>query len=170
MWANETTRQAQSNPPWPPGTIVTDVVLAQCAALGWQQVADDYRLPRLLVETQKAAWEEIKKQRTERDKQPLDYLGAQFDFEKQEDREKIKWMIDAAKRAAEKSLPFSVAWTMADNSVVNLSGDQVQDIPLVVAMRSDTNHQKAREIKGRIETAQSVDDIDAILAEPGLWD
>lgn len=43
QWANETTRQAQSNPPWPPGTIVTPEVLAQYA--DWKQVPDDYELP-----------------------------------------------------------------------------------------------------------------------------
>lgn len=43
MWANETLREIWSNPPWPPGTIVTAEALAQYA--DWKQVADDYELP-----------------------------------------------------------------------------------------------------------------------------
>ena len=50
MWANDVTRQAQSNPPWPPGTIVTAEVLAQYA--DWKQVPDNYEIPQTAEEIQ----------------------------------------------------------------------------------------------------------------------
>jgi len=169
-WVNESLRQDQSDPPWPSGTVVTAEVLAEYKAQGWLEQPIEYKLPRLLTLEQAAAWEQVKAQRLARDKLPLSYLSASFDFESAEDREKIKWMIDAAKRATEKGLSFSVDWTMADNSVLTLTADQVLDIPLVVAARSDATHQKARAIKARIDAAGNPEAIDAILADADLWE
>ena len=50
MWANETTRQLQSNPPWT--GWVSEEVRQQYAEQGWKQVADNYELPQTVEEIQ----------------------------------------------------------------------------------------------------------------------
>lgn len=50
MWANDTLRQMQSNPPWT--GWVSEEIRAEYEAQGWKQVADNYQLPQTSEEIQ----------------------------------------------------------------------------------------------------------------------
>lgn len=171
MWANDALRQAQSNPPWPPGTIVTDAVLAEYA--DWKQVTDDYQLPRLLTDEKKKARAEINRQRDEKEAAtPFIYLGKPFDYDITS-RERLGKAIQGATLALISGIASAttvVEWTLADNSKLPMTLADLAGFPTAEMTRSQGLHNKAGQIKARIEAAETVAAIDAILAEPDLWE
>ena len=171
MWVNDTLRQAQSNPPWPPGTIVTPEVLAQYA--DWKQVADDYVLPRLLADEKKKARAEINRQRDAKEAAtPFQYLSKDFDYD-MVSRERLGKAIQGATLAligGANPNTVAVEWTLADNSKLPMTLADLAGFPTAEMTRSQGLHNKAGEIKARIDAAETVAAIDAILAEPDLWE
>lgn len=133
------------------------------------QIADHEQLPTA-EEVQAAAWEKIKAQRTERDKQPIAIKGKLVDFADADDREKLRTAREALETATELGQPVSeFEWTCADNSTVLLGLADFKMIPLLAAIRSDANHKKSREIKDLIYAAKTPAAVDAILNDPELW-
>jgi hypothetical protein len=143
MWANDILRQKQSFPPWPPGTIVTDEVLAQYA--DWKQVANDYELPVILSEIQDAKWEEIKASRESAINSPIEYLGALFDFD-EKGQKNLSDAVIAAQSAKTLNVPFpDVEWTLYNNTTKTLTQAELLAFPLQAGIvRKGILHAKAR--------------------------
>lgn len=117
-----------------------------------------------------AAWETVKVQRMERDKQPIEIKGKLVDFADADDREKLRTAREALETATELGQSVSeFEWTCADNSTVMLGLADFKMIPLLAAIRSDANHRKSRAIKDLIYAAETPEAVDAILNDPELW-
>ena len=130
----------------------------------WQDVTES------LSVVQAAAWEKIKAQRTERDKQPIEIKGKLVDFADADDREKLRTAREALETATELGQPVSeFEWTCADNSTILLGLADFKMIPLLAAIRSDANHKKSRAIKDLIYATETPAAVDAILTDPDLW-
>jgi len=52
--------------------------------------------------------------------------------------------------------PFTVTWTMADNSVVSLNAEQMIGVGLAVMDHVNTAHERARTLRTAIEAAEDV--------------
>ncbi len=172
-WANEILRADQSFPPWKSGTVVTPEVVAEYKAMGWNEVPDDYRLPRLLTDEKAKARAEINRQRDELEAAtPFVYLGKPFDYDKTS-RERLGKAIQGATLALiGGTAPATVVteWTLADNTKLPMTLADLAGFPAAEMARSQQLHNRAGEIKARIVAAETVGAIDAILAEPNLWE
>lgn len=111
-----------------------------------------------------AKWEKIKAIRDQKEREPLAYLDKIFDFDSLSS-ERLTWLIDAARTAITFDSPFAVNWTCYDNTVIELSSEQIIGIPLAVAQRSDGLHQIARSLREQIEEATTEEEL-AIIVWP----
>lgn len=163
MWANETTRQAQSNPPWPPGTIVTPEVLAQYA--DWKQVADNYELPRDLTLEKLAKRQQINAAKdADESASPFVYLDRPFDYDTIS-RERLNVAIQLAQSLKIAGIPGTqkvTDWKLYDNTLIELTVDMLCSMPQAFAEKSAMLHQKAWLLKGQIESANTLEDLDKI--------
>lgn len=58
--------------------------------------------------------------------------------------------------------PFSVQWTLADNSVVTLNAAQVMGLGQTLGQHVQTVHAKGRALNAQIDAAATVDQVNAI--------
>ena len=89
------------------------------------------------------------------EKRPVEYNGNYFDFD-----EKSYQRITAAIYVL--SNGGTIAWTTADNTVVNVSADDLRGVIAQAAIRSDQLHRKCRIYKTAVNNAQSVEEVLAI--------
>ena len=166
MWANDVLRQAQSNPPWPPGTIVTDSVLAQYA--DWKQVADDYVLPRDLTLEKLAKRQQINAAKdAEESASPFVYLDRPFDYDPIS-RERLNVAIQLAQSLKIAGIPGTqkvTDWKLYDNTLIELTVDMLCNMPQAFAEKSTTLHQKAWTLKTQVDAVTTLEEIDAIAWE-----
>ncbi len=98
MWYNATLRQLQSNPPWQ-GWISEE---AKAQYTEWQEVANDFVMPKILLEEQNKKWSEVKAKREEIINSPIEYLGKLFDFDEKGARQcKCEGQADNGQRGAD---------------------------------------------------------------------
>lgn len=170
MYYNATTRQLQSNPPW--SGWVSDAV-KQSQYGDWQEVSNDFVMPRELTEEKARKRQEINRQRDELEAAtPFIYLAKPFDYDKTS-RERLGKAIQGVTLALlGGAAPETIAaeWTLADNTKLPMTLVDLAGLPSAEMARSQFLHNRAGEIKARIEAAASVEAVDAILAEAGLWE
>ena len=130
----------------------------QLGAVAWSEWTEP---APTLDELRAAKWAEIKRARDAADRQPLEYAGHLLDFD-DAGREKLLWACRAADVAGEL---FSVDWTCADNSVLELTAATIRGIPIAAAARSNANHQLARTLREQIDAAESAEELNAITWE-----
>lgn len=97
----------------------------------------------------------LKKCRDYYEKKPVEYNGNYFDFD-----EKSYQRITAAIYVL--SGGGTIAWTTADNQVVNVSADDLRGVIANAAIRSDQLHRKCRIYKDAVNNAHSVEEVEAI--------
>ncbi|HEY0011548.1 MAG TPA: DUF4376 domain-containing protein [Allosphingosinicella sp.] len=65
--------------------------------------------------------------------------------------------------------PFSESWTMADNSVVVLNGEDMVTAALAVKQHVSTAHAIARALKDQLEAAATLAEIEAVDVDGAPW-
>ena len=162
-WANETTREIWSNPPWPAGTIVTPEVLAQYA--DWKQVADDYVFPRDLTLEKLAKRQQINAAKdADESASPFIYLDRPFDYDPIS-RERLNVAIQLAQSLKLAGLPGTqkvTDWKLYDNTLIEMTVDMLCNMPQAFAAKSAELHQKAWTLKAQVDAATTIEEVDAI--------
>lgn len=97
----------------------------------------------------------LKRCRDYYEKKPVPYNDNLFDFD-----EKSYQRITAAIYVL--SNGGTIAWTTADNNVVNVTADDLRGVIAQAAIRSDQLHKKCRILKDAVNNAQSVEEVQAI--------
>ncbi len=77
-------------------------------------------------------------------------------------RQFLNGAVMTATLAQLNSQPFSIDWTLADNSVVTLSGAALIEAGVAVALHVDAIQRRARVLKERIDAAETLAEIVAI--------
>lgn len=139
---------------------------AAAAGLVWNHAAQDYQpdLPAARVR-QRAL---INAARDAAQDGGADTPSGRFDSAPRS-REFLNGAALAATLAGMNSQPFTINWTLANNSVVTLDGPQIIAAGLAVAAWVDSVHQRAVVLKARIDAAETAAAISAIvwsLADP----
>jgi hypothetical protein len=75
----------------------------------------------------------------------------------------ISGAVQAAMIAGAAEQAFAIEWTLADNSVAELDGPGMIGLGLAVAAHVDAIHQRARVLKARIEAAETVAEVEAVV-------
>lgn len=115
-----------------------------------------------LANAKAAAWDRIKKARDKAEAGTFLFNGDLYDANK----ENISGAALAAMMAKLSNQPFSIAWTLADNTVKVLDGDAMQALGLAMVAYIDSLHNTARSLRNQIEAAATPQQAYAI-AWPG---
>ena len=117
-----------------------------------------------VAETKNYKTELLKLERDRKELEPIEYNGILFDA----DKTSLTRMDKAEKFLVKKNIP-SIVWTTADNSRVEVTVDDFEGINAVLAMRSDSLHNRYNELKAYID---GLDDkyLAVILEIDWNWD
>lgn len=77
-------------------------------------------------------------------------------------RARIVGAVTAAKIAQDAGQPFSVEWTLADNTTVMLNAEQVISVGFAMLTHITSTHEKGRVLRAQIDAAEDVDSLNAI--------
>ena len=131
---------------------------------GWDYNGTSFSPPVItftLAELKEQKWTEIKAKRDSLEREPLPYMGKLLDFDSTSS-ERLNWAISTAQTAILLNQPFSIEWTCYDNSTLLMTREDVLGIPIAVAMRSDSLHKTARNIKEQIDAAENESQVKLI--------
>jgi hypothetical protein len=116
----------------------------------------------LSLDAAKAAkWAEIKSQRLSRLIAPLQTAHGVFDC-KPAQQQDIKDAVLLAQTLVAMGQSPTITFTLADNSVVELTGSQMVGVGLALGARVQTIHATSRALRAAINLAESVPDLDLI--------
>lgn len=105
---------------------------------------------------------EIKSRRDLEEQLPFEYLGKMFDA----DEKSIK-RLTLASQAAQSAIlagqTFEITWTCADNSTITLDQNQMLGVLGAMMLRGVGLHEKARLLKAKIDAAETVEEVEAVV-------
>lgn len=115
------------------------------------------------IETARACkWAEIKGERDRLENGGFDVPGVgRFDSDA-DSRARIVGAVTAAKIAQDAGQPFSVEWTLADNTTAMLNAEQVISVGFAMLTHTTSTHEKGRVLRAQIAAAEDVDSLNAI--------
>lgn len=116
---------------------------------------------RTLADRKKQKRAEIVKDRDALEFGGFEWGGYRFDSD-QISQQRIQGSAQLAMAAKAAGQPFSIEWTLADNSVVTLDGDQMLAVGLAMGQHIQAAHSKSRMIKQQIDQAQSKEELESI--------
>ena len=104
---------------------------------------------------------ELKNHRDSLEVEPIEYNGKFYDYD-----EKSRDRIKDAQEALE-GTELSIEWTTADNTDATLFYQDFKNIRRAVAMRANMLHKRYRQLRELVDTAQTVEEVEAIKWEEG---
>lgn len=108
------------------------------------------------VQTQKLA--DFKAKRDAEEVQPIEYQGKLYDYDEKA-RDRINAAIIALETQGEKA---NIAWTLADNTSVVVTANDLRMVIANVAIRSNTLHVKYRDLKEQVLVCKTVEEVEKI--------
>lgn len=114
-----------------------------------------------LPEAQASKWEEIKRARDGAEFGGFTHDGRAYDSDLAS-VQRISGAVSMAMIAAGAGEPFSKDWTLADNSVVTLSGEEMISVGMALGSHVSDVHATARTLRAQIEAASTLEQVNAI--------
>lgn len=114
-----------------------------------------------LEEVKQSKISELKSTRDSLEVLPIEYNGKFYDYD-----EKSRDRIKDAQEALE-GTELSIEWTTADNTDATLFYQDFKNIRRAVAMRADMLHKRYRQLRELVDTAQTVEEVEAVKWEEG---
>lgn len=108
---------------------------------------------RTLDEAKKQKWEAIKLQRNKLEFGGFMYLGKKFDSDQ----------ISQVRIIAAVMLAQPITWTLADDSSIELDGEQLTGLGASLANHVKNSHTRGRLARQLIEQAQTHEDVEAVI-------
>lgn len=105
---------------------------------------------------------EINSQRDRAESLPFDYLGKQFDADPISIK-RLTLAVQAAQSAIIAGQTFTITWTCADNSTIDLDEQQMLGALQAMMLRGVELHEKARALKTQIDAAETAEEVAAIV-------
>lgn len=111
-----------------------------------------------LIELKQRKLQELKLERDKREVEPIAYNGKLYDFD-----EKACDRIHAAIIALEQQQGSKIDWTLADNTSVTVTANDLRMVIANVAIRSNQLHVKYRTAKDKVEICTSKEELEKII-------
>ncbi len=102
---------------------------------------------------------ELKWERDKREVEPIAYNGNLYDYDEKA-RDRINAAIIALDLQGEKA---TIEWTLADNSNITVTADNLRAVIGAVAVRSNTLHVAYRTAKEQVESCTTEEDLGKIV-------
>ena len=144
-WWDIVTGQWETKPTQPDSAHVFDYTTKQ-----WYD-------PRTLNDIKLAKWLTIKRARSSAEFGGFTWDGSPFDSDAISQSR-----IQGAVQLAAMAPGFTIDWTLANNSVRNLNGEDMANVGAALGMHVATQHAKARTLRSQIEAATTVAEVDAV--------
>ena len=119
-----------------------------------------------LAEEKAVAKAQVNALRNEKEAAGFQYLSKVFDSDERS-AARIFGAVLSAQTAAALGQPFTVDWTVQDNSAVTLDGPAVIGMSTAIAQHAAALHQYASALKAQIDAAQSSTALSAIEVTSG---
>ncbi len=107
-------------------------------------------------------WTVIKALRSAREYGTFTWNGLTFDADAESQR-RIQGAVQLAQLAISQGSPFSIDWTLADDSVETLSAADMVAVGVALGQHVQTQHATGRALRQQIIGANSQEDLDAIV-------
>ncbi|GEM_PF-2796253 len=137
--------------------------------IGWIDVDGELIAPATLRTPEQARVEKraaINAERDRREAGGFEYLGKRFDSDGEKSVPRILGAVVTAQAAMLTGGTFTVTWTCADNSTIDLTEQQLLGLAAALAAHSDALHQTARALKAAVDAAlaagATAEEIDAL--------
>lgn len=131
----------------------------------WQLINGEYRLGGLtLDELKEVKRSEINKARDEAEQGGFEYMGKTFDSDPIS-CQRISCAAQAMQTLSLSTEVPSITWTCKDNSTVDLSPSDLVGLVVALADHSNKCHQKATELKAKIDACETKEELDLIIWE-----
>ena len=111
-----------------------------------------------LEELKQEKRDEINRYRDATEQGGFEYLGKTFDS----DQVSCIRMSSAAQAMQHAPDEATITWTTQDNSTIDLNKAQLAGLVVALAQHSNECHQKATELKAKIDACESQEELDAI--------
>jgi len=121
--------------------------------------------PLPIEELREIKWQEIRAHRDRLEQSGMPYLNSRLDTDPIS-VQRIAMAAQAARLAIEGGHSpdaFFLEWTMQDNSNIDMTAMQVMMMPAILAQYANILHEVARELRERINEAQTQEELDAIV-------
>lgn len=113
---------------------------------------------RILQQTKDQKWQSVKQERSLRENSTFTYNGNLYDA----DKEHIPGAAQLALLAKSANQPFSINWTLADNSVVTLDADEMIAVGAALGSYINSIYDTARDLRDQINAATTIAEVDSI--------
>lgn len=117
-----------------------------------------------LTASRASAWSAVKRERDKREFGTFEHAGMAFDGDEPSQR-RINLAVLGAQAALSAGQSWSIDWTLADNSVITLSASGMIAVAESLGDNIQAAHDWARSLRIQIEAAQTVEQLDAIVAQ-----
>jgi len=114
-----------------------------------------------LEELKNGVWEGIKLQRSLREYSFFQWDGSLFDSDAPS-QSRIQGVVQLAQIALSQGQPFAVDWTLADNSVRTLTGQDVIEVGLALTNHITSCHARGRQLRAALDAAQTSAEVQAV--------
>lgn len=123
----------------------------------WDWLEKQWADPRTLNDIKLAKWAIIKQARSSAEFGGFTWDGSPFDSDAISQSR-----IQGAVQLAAMAPGFTIDWTLANNSVRNLSAADLANVGAALGMHVAAQHAKARLLRSQIEVATTVAEVDAV--------
>lgn len=127
----------------------------------WQGGAWVQHDARTLAEVREQRWAQIKAEREAREFGGMVWDGSPFDTDETSQR-RIQGAVQMAVIAQAAQQPFSIGWTLADDTVRTLDGAQMIAVGMALAQHVGSLHETGRLLRQQIDGAATVADVMAV--------
>jgi hypothetical protein len=125
----------------------------------WTEMA--WSDPRTLADLKADKWGQIKAARAAEEFGGFTLNGQVFDSDAIS-QSRIQGAVLLATLATSAGLPYSITWTLADNTTVDLDAQGMMAVGIALGQHVSGSHSKARELRAQIEAAESKEALDSI--------
>lgn len=111
-----------------------------------------------------AAWRSVKAARDEREFGPFQYNAMYFDGD-QDAQRRISLAVLGAQAALTAGTPWTLDWTLANNTVINLTAEEMVSVAEALGANITAAHEEARQKRAAIDAATTIVELEAICPE-----
>lgn len=116
---------------------------------------------RSMKEISEAKWAEIKRKRSLQEFQGFFWHDLEFDSDPLS-QQRIQGAVQLATLAKLTNQPFSIEWTLKDNSTRTLSADDMIAVGMALGAHINEQHVRARQLREQIEAATTPEQVQAV--------
>jgi hypothetical protein len=145
------------------GGVVLERTVRPTPAHEWSAVNHEWVFsPDLMYAAKELAWQRIKQKRESAEFGSFVWSGHTFDADSESQR-RIQGAVQLASIAQVSGAQWSIVWTLADNSTIELTAAEMIGVGMALANSVASAHATARQLRAQIMQSQTLEDLDTVV-------